>query len=680
MAMLAEPRRRKKYNLCPRGKALYEDSARFGTKMLEKMGWSKGRGLGANEDGSQDFVRVRFKNDAEGLGYENRDDQWTIHEEGFNGLLNSLNGGSADDAPNTNDNSGAASASEDEARPMGFGFREVTPEKKVKSKTLKNNISGVSLEEKSKQSKARVHYKKFTRGKDLSRYSEKDLANIFGKKATEDIDAPVEPVVPAEQQPAEEEEKPVDPNFAGVHTVSTGLSVNDYFKQKMEAMKNRLKNNSFVAAEEATPLPNGDGEAAVNDAEEVEETAQPEKKKKKSKRAKKEEEETVIESSPVKETASKIKKKKKSKEVVEEVEAEPEVEAEIVSVMEKKEKKKSKRAAEEEQSELTEEKPPLKKKSKNVAEGADELEVDPKDVNEVKQKKSKEDAEQAQAAVKATPSEESATKEKTKKKSKRAAEETATVEQQPESEVEAVSVEAVVKEKKKKSKRAAEEIKEKQQPEPEVKSVPSEEATSKEKKKKSKRAAEADAIELEQQVEEAEETSQPKRKKKKKDKQDDDVDVNATKEIPVDEETNKKSKKKKKPENHENVEVSAESSSSDADTDSDNSQYLSYEELIKKRDSFNVCPISSFCAEKFYIFDMKAYRNSTIAHITGYDVDENIKLKVVQAKNDNLRIFNLWEGKTSKYLNEPKVGITKPKHKHKAAVRAVKKRQLFSGI
>ncbi|XP_034108194.1 titin isoform X1 [Drosophila albomicans] len=679
MAMLAEPRRRKKYNLCPRGKALYEDSARFGTKMLEKMGWSKGRGLGANEDGSQDFVRVRFKNDAEGLGYENRDDQWTIHEEGFNGLLNSLNGGSADDAPNTNDNSGAASASEDEARPMGFGFREATPEKKVKSKTLKNNISGVSLEEKSKQSKARVHYKKFTRGKDLSRYSEKDLANIFGKKATEDIDAPIEPVVPAEQQPAEEE-KPVDPNFAGVHTVSTGLSVNDYFKQKMEAMKNRLKNNSFVAAEEATPLPNGDGEAALNDAEEVAETAQPEKKKKKSKRAKKEEEETVIESSPVTETASKIKKKKKSKEVVEEAEAEPEVEAEIVSVKEKKEKKKSKRASEEEQSELTEEKPPPKKKSKHVAEeAADEIEVDSKDVNEVKQKKSKhapeEDAEQAQEAVEATPSEESATKEKTKKKSKRAAEETATVEQQPKSEVE-----AVVKEKKKKSKRAAEEIEEKQQPEPEVKSIPSDEATSKEKKKKSKRAAEADTIELEQQVEEAEETSQPKRKKKKKDKQDEDVDVNETKETPVEEETNKKSKKKKKPENHENVEVSAESSSSDADTESDNSQYLSYEELIKKRDSFNVCPISSFCAEKFYIFDMKAYRNSTIAHITGYDVDENIKLKVVQAKNDNLRIFNLWEGKTSKYINEPKVGITKPKHKHKAAVRAVKKRQLFSGI
>jgi len=94
------------------------DENRFGTKMLEKMGWTKGNGLGAKQDGEKDFVRIRFKNDAEGLGFEARDDQWTTHEEGFNGLLKSLNG-------EENEANGKESEPEEEARPMGFGFKAV---------------------------------------------------------------------------------------------------------------------------------------------------------------------------------------------------------------------------------------------------------------------------------------------------------------------------------------------------------------------------------------------------------------------------------------------------------------------------------------------------------------------------------------------------------------------------
>lgn len=77
------------------------------------------------------------------MGFKDRNDQWTEHNTQFNALLQTLSGASLNG---------------------------------------EENLQLASLEKKSQNSKVRVHYKKFTRGKDLSRCSEKDLANIFGKK------------------------------------------------------------------------------------------------------------------------------------------------------------------------------------------------------------------------------------------------------------------------------------------------------------------------------------------------------------------------------------------------------------------------------------------------------------------------------------------------------------------
>ncbi|KAL7735074.1 hypothetical protein ACLKA6_000843 [Drosophila palustris] len=404
--MLAEPRRRKRYNLCPRGKALYEDDSRFGTKMLEKMGWSKGRGLGANEDGAQEFVRIRFKNDAEGLGYESRDDQWTIHEEGFNGLLKELNG---DENPTTNETNGHASESEEETRPMGFGFK-AEPKPKAepqKPKTLKENISGVSLEEKSKFSKARVHYKKFTRGKDLAQYSEKDLANIFGKKATEDF---VVPVISPIEPTAEIEEKPVNDNFAGVQTVSTGLSVNDYFRLKMEALKNKSKANHLK--QEPTDKMN-DKEQQETELMEAHDTVK--KKKKKSKKQEMAKEEVL-------EIEAKEAIKKKSKELPEELTV-GEVEQEQAP-----KKKKSKHVQEVPEEVLavgeTEQEEAPKKKKKKKSKGADQEvgEVMEMELTEEKQEKVMETAAQLKKKKKSKQDKEVPEEEKPRleKKTKRA--------------------------------------------------------------------------------------------------------------------------------------------------------------------------------------------------------------------------------------------------------------------
>ena len=128
------------------------------------MGWSKGKGLGKEQHGTLDFIQIRYKNNANGLGFDGlKDNQWTENESSFDQLLKNLNGESAP-------NSGSS--------------EEQEPSKKPPKK---------SLEEQSKSSRARVHYKKFTRGKDVCKYSEKDLANILGKKSLVELEpTPVE--------------------------------------------------------------------------------------------------------------------------------------------------------------------------------------------------------------------------------------------------------------------------------------------------------------------------------------------------------------------------------------------------------------------------------------------------------------------------------------------------------
>jgi len=42
------------------------DDTKIGQKLMEKMGWSKGKGLGAKEDGKREHIRVSMKNDNKG--------------------------------------------------------------------------------------------------------------------------------------------------------------------------------------------------------------------------------------------------------------------------------------------------------------------------------------------------------------------------------------------------------------------------------------------------------------------------------------------------------------------------------------------------------------------------------------------------------------------------------------
>nr|XP_008968157.2 PIN2/TERF1-interacting telomerase inhibitor 1 isoform X1 [Pan paniscus] len=192
MSMLAERRRKQKWAVDPQNTAWSNDDSKFGQRMLEKMGWSKGKGLGAQEQGATDHIKVQVKNNHLGLGATiNNEDNWIAHQDDFNQLLAELNTCHGQETADSSD---------------------------------KKEKKSFSLEEKSKISKNRVHYMKFTKGKDLSSRSKTDLDCIFGKrqsKKTPEGDA--SPSTPDENET----------------TTTSAFTIQEYFAKRMAALKNK---------------------------------------------------------------------------------------------------------------------------------------------------------------------------------------------------------------------------------------------------------------------------------------------------------------------------------------------------------------------------------------------------------------------------------------------------------
>ena len=52
------------------GKSNKEVKSKFGLKMMEKMGWNKGTGLGKNQDGMLDCIQIERRDEGQALGAE----------------------------------------------------------------------------------------------------------------------------------------------------------------------------------------------------------------------------------------------------------------------------------------------------------------------------------------------------------------------------------------------------------------------------------------------------------------------------------------------------------------------------------------------------------------------------------------------------------------------------------
>jgi len=376
---LAEPRRRQKWTLNPRGNLWANDESKFGQKLMEKMGWEKGKGLGANENGRVQHISLKLKDNNKGIGFEGHDDTWLEHQNDFQSVLAALNIEHGD---------------------AGKGLSE--------------NEKKANLEELSRKSKRRVHYQKFVRGKDTNNYSVEDLGCILGTKSEK---------VKSKSAPGSPSIKDVDNKDIVIEEDDKkfvqGGSYADYFAKKMAEMKSKGKLSSvpshwtMTSASQRSEEPDdvqriGFASNSIDEDEKESEASheEPIKKKKKSKKSKesKEDEEQNVAPEQIVQSQENLesedrKKKKKSKKSKKEVEETIDIVVQEEVHPKKKKSKKSKEKEKEIEEPLIEEsiksspdEVKQKKSKKNKKEKKvplDDIKEDDEDIKKKKSKKSK---------------------------------------------------------------------------------------------------------------------------------------------------------------------------------------------------------------------------------------------------------------------------------------------------
>lgn len=131
---------------------MYQGIARDGIamKMLGKMGWKEGSGLGVNEDGMSTHIHVRKRREGTGIGAdvaENSKHNWTVNTDAFDKVLKGLSyihASSQDNLANI-----VESSSEDEKLPVAADERKSKKRDKLKttkkSKKVRAHLKGVAV-------------------------------------------------------------------------------------------------------------------------------------------------------------------------------------------------------------------------------------------------------------------------------------------------------------------------------------------------------------------------------------------------------------------------------------------------------------------------------------------------------------------------------------------------------
>ncbi|EGZ11026.1 hypothetical protein PHYSODRAFT_355318 [Phytophthora sojae] len=159
------------------------DTSKFGFKMLVKMGWSAGKGVGKNLQGQATHVKIARRSENLGVGCSLKQAEvqgWSETAGGFADVLKTLNksyGGSksGSDATDSSDESSNGKTKKSKKGKKAKKEKKSKKEKKAK-KDKKSKKAGA---EKTTVSR-RLHYRKRQTNKDAKNYGAAEMAAILG--------------------------------------------------------------------------------------------------------------------------------------------------------------------------------------------------------------------------------------------------------------------------------------------------------------------------------------------------------------------------------------------------------------------------------------------------------------------------------------------------------------------
>ncbi|KAJ1677930.1 hypothetical protein EV182_005146 [Spiromyces aspiralis] len=259
---LAEPKRRQRIGVDPRNLNWSNDKSKFGFKMLQKMGWVEGRGLGADENGMKEHIKIKTKHNNFGVGCDLKTaNNWLEHSSALDSLFSRLNDTSGLDIPKDRTD-GDGNSSENKA--PSTDKKKDTKENKKKRKNKKEEeveAHGAgpkdagkpadSSEEKERAAPSRLtHRAKFQRMKRMAVQDSRSLQEILGLKS-----APVSTTAtPAVTAPTSRISTPkIEPEISlsetskrsdGLMTMTSTMNISDYFSQKMDPRLQAILNGS----------------------------------------------------------------------------------------------------------------------------------------------------------------------------------------------------------------------------------------------------------------------------------------------------------------------------------------------------------------------------------------------------------------------------------------------------